>query len=329
MSADIYEDDVAMFAEPAWHGLGQVFYRLLTADDLNGAFAHKTVEPCKTYAADETAEFDDDAFGPRYIEIPNKTTLVTADGHPVGVNSDKYGAVQPTVLEEAACRLLVEYPDLVAGCEAAVTIGHGTKQAITLRLVDQIVIEGYSTITSLLSLANAHDGTGAAKFGQVQGVTVCGNTYAMYIAGGGDFVVQTRHTANAEEIYAQAVNNLINQMEAQGEIAATIERLCDTTLDSFHDFVIDLTGDKPDVEGRALTNWEKRRDGLYERWNGEDIAPIKGSVWSALMAVQGYEQHVQSVRKVDRRVRHLDNVLFGRMPLTEKAFATLVNPWRW
>ena len=59
---------------------------------------------------------------------------------------------------------------------------------------------------------------------------------------------------------------------------------------------------------------------MYERWNGADIAPIKGSVWGALMAVQGYEQHVQAVRKVDRRVRHLDNVLFGKLPLTSKAF---------
>ena len=42
------------------------------------------------------------------------------------------------------------------------------------------------------------------------------------------------------------------------------------------------------------------------------------------MAVQGYEQHVQQVRGGTKQGRHLDRLLFGSMPLTDRAARHLV-----
>jgi hypothetical protein len=329
MSADIEQDDVAMFAEAAWHGLGDIKHRLLTADDLEGLFARKDVTSEPVYVCTNSGDMGLPFWEAEYVEVSDKAGLTTSDGHVVAINSDRYGAIQASTLEEAACRLLTEYPDLVAGAEAAVTMGHGRKVAITLRLVDEITIPGYSAIRNLFTLADSRDGSSAGVGGQGLGVVVCANTFAAYVTGK-RFQVKQLHRGIADELFDNALHGLIDQFDAQGEIAEAIDRLCNQPINDemwtnaspraqFHNLIVDLTGERPEEAGRGQTMWDRRHDEIMQRWNGDDIASVKSSKWGALMSIQGYEQHVAGARKVDRRVRHFDRITFGRLPLTSKA----------
>ena len=71
---------------------------------------------------------------------------------------------------------------------------------------------------------------------------------------------------------------------------------------------------------KADLNHRFRRD--------EDIASVRNTKWGALMAVQAWEQKDKSVKGVnstmERARRHDANVMFGKLPMTEKAAKILV-----
>ena len=60
----------------------------------------------------------------------------------------------------------------------------------------------------------------------------------------------------------------------------------------------------------------------------EDIAGVRHTKWGALMAVQAWEQKDKTVKGVksnlERTRRHQANVMFGKLPVTEKAAKILV-----
>jgi hypothetical protein len=322
-NSGVFEDDAAMFKSAAWWRGGVVLGRYLTADDIDGLFDHKDVTRVPTYV--NVPFHDGISLRDNFVEIEGKHTQLTADGFPVGVNGARYSGLQASTLTDTAARLLREYPDLVKGGVAAVTIGHGTKLAITLELEGTISIPGYSDMTRYLSLADSRDGQTSAVFGDSLGVTVCENTFAAYVLGK-QFAVKVRHTGDPDTYYKQAVQRLMDQVESQGDVAAAVERLANEayTADDFSTLVTELIGKRPEEEGRGRTMWDKARDGLWERHRGDDIAPLRFTKLGALMAVQGYEQHVKNVRGADRQVRHFNNVVFAKQPLTTKASELLV-----
>ena len=106
----------------------------------------------------------------------------------------------------------------------------------------------------------------------------------------------------------------------------------------WNSLVKDLIGDTPRHDKSAtaqgywnsLTRWSNTKSKLNNRFYAdEDIAGVRNTKWGALMAVQAWEQKdkplkgIQSVR--DRTRRHQANVIFGKLPMTEKAAKILVE----
>ena len=61
----------------------------------------------------------------------------------------------------------------------------------------------------------------------------------------------------------------------------------------------------------------------------EDIAGVRNTKWGALMAVQAWEQKDKPLKGIkndrDRTRRHQSNVIFGKLPITEKASKILIK----
>ena len=78
-----------------------------------------------------------------------------------------------------------------------------------------------------------------------------------------------------------------------------------------------------------LTRWQNKRGELNNRFRrDEDIAPIRETKWGALMAVQAWEQKDKSQKGIksqdQRNQQHQAAVMFGKLPMTEKAAKILV-----
>ena len=78
-----------------------------------------------------------------------------------------------------------------------------------------------------------------------------------------------------------------------------------------------------------LTRWVNSRKELNRRfYHDDDIQGVRATRWGALMAVQAWEQKDKSLKGIkssaDRTRRHQANVMFGKLPMTEKAAKILV-----
>ena len=93
-----------------------------------------------------------------------------------------------------------------------------------------------------------------------------------------------------------------------------------------------VTGRQSSLQGfrNQQTRWANTRRTLNKRFHeDQDISGVRSTKWGALMAVQAWEQKDKSVKgvnsSIERDRRHQANVMFGKLPMTEKAAKILVG----
>ena len=156
---------------------------------------------------------------------------------------------------------------------------------------------------------------------------MCANTFAAYILGV-KASWSVKHTRNASSYLEWAIDSFVEAAKLQQHLDAQVERLINESyaVGDFSQLTGNLLGTRPEDEGRSQTSWDKTFSNIIARYWHDDLdGGIRETKWGALMAVQGYEQHVQQVRGGSKEGRHLDRLLFGSMPLTEKAIGQLVT----
>jgi len=137
-----------------------------------------------------------------------------------------------------------------------------------------------------------------------------------------------KHTRNASSYLEWAIDSFVEAAQTQQHIDAQVEQLINDvyTQQDFRFLTSDILGERPEDEGRSQTSYDKVFDSISSRYWSDDLdGGVRETKWGALMAVQGYEQHVQQVRGGTKEGRHLDRLLFGSMPLAEKAIHQLVT----
>ena len=140
----------------------------------------------------------------------------------------------------------------------------------------------------------------------------------------------------------EAVTELCAGYERHKEYAAQIERMANQEFvdQQWDQLVVDLIGPMPSFNPEApaftdgkqnhqgyynkITRWSNNKDDLNARfYRDEDIAGVRNTKWGALMAVQAWEQKDKALKGIknsrDRTRRHQANVMFGKLPMTEKA----------
>jgi len=384
MSADIYDDDLAVYARTAWHQKGFVHGELLDNDDyLNHPWPFHA-ERGELYIHNPTwvqwqQLLTDEKFHASALRTQSgalgpqmRATRVALRAHPLNVNKingmprdpDEYiplssfeGVTQTQAIRRSdngyplnigitEHRALTQYhmfDEVVAsllergfatGVESKGTLQHGRKGYVTLQVGEPIDIENYSKINRYFTLADAHDSTVSLSARPTLGVVVCANTFAAYVLNNDTATWTIRHTRNAQEYLDAAIGIFYENLELQQEINKEVERWIDTsfTEGQFMDMTRNLMPPCPEisseVEGsaRAHTQWTNRFKAITARYRGDDLDGfIRETKWGALMAIQGYEQHVQKGKGRSTQGKHVDQLVFGDMPLTTKAAQLLVQ----
>ena len=324
MASLITNNDILMFERQAWHNRGEVFGRLLQYEDIaNVELPEVVARPMYTYGADGEAN----------LIVSERIALVDTTlngGHVVGTASPSYGIVQYERVREAIEAFIAT--GMIEGIASFLTIGDRRRMATSLKLKGEMEFKGYSKVHQYINIGTSHDGTCGFVGANAIGVVVCANTMQSNLLGLGK-MFSVRHTTNGDAYVVDAIREVEAAMKLQVEINAVIERMIDEsyTQAQFNKLADDVfqfgSGVKRPIpsitdEGRSRTIYDNFTSGLTSRYNGADIAPIQHTKFGALMAIQGYEQHVAGGTK-DKEARHLDRLYFGKQPLSEYAAKVL------
>lgn len=324
MAANITDNDILLFESRAWHNKGIVYNRLLTGDDIaDVTLPHVVALPMTT------------SLGGTTINVPERNALVDTTfkgGYVVGTASPTYGVVQFERVREAVNAFLDT--GMVEGIASFLTIGDRRRMATSLKLKGELEFKGYSKVHQYINIATSHDGTCGFVGANAIGIVVCANTMQSNLLGKPK-MFSVRHTTNGDNYVVDAIREVEEAMKLQVEINETIDRLINEPFTEADfakltdDVFVHGSGVKRPIpsitdEGRARTIYDNFAQGMSSRYHGADIAPIQDTKFGALMAVQGYEQHVSNGTK-DRQGRHLDRLFFGKLPLSEFAARKLIG----
>ena len=256
--------------------------------------------------------------------------------------SSRYQIVQHRFMIDDLTGMLLD-TDLVETIESVGTYNNGAVGYVSLKFKDGIDIPGWSHIDSMFNIGNGHDKNIPLIATQSAHAVVCANTFKLNILDK-DAIFRFRKIGQPQEMMEEAIRALCDGYERNVEYAKTIERMANQEFvdREWDELVVELIGPKPEdpnwLAGKNRwsqgfhnkhTRWQNTRGDLNRRFRrDEDIAGIRETKWGALMAVQAWEQKDKSQRGVQSRdqrtQKHQAAVMFGKLPMTEKAAKILV-----
>ena len=252
--------------------------------------------------------------------------------------SDRYQIVQHRFMADDLTGLLID-TGLVETIESVGTYDNGAVGYVSLKFKDDIVIPGWSTVESVFNIGNGHDRKVPLIATRSATATVCANTFKWNILDK-EAVFKFKKMGNPQGMMQEAVEALCEGYERQQDYANTIERMANQEFveAQWADLVTELIGPRPmnlndslTAQGyyNKFTRWNNNVSELNHRfYRDNDIAGVRNTKWGALMAVQAWEQKDKAVKGVksslERTRRHQANVMFGKLPMTEKAAKVLV-----
>jgi len=252
--------------------------------------------------------------------------------------SNRYQIVQHRFMADDLTGLLID-TGLVETIESVGTYDNGAVGYVSLKFKDDIVIPGWSKVESIFNIGNGHDRVVPLIATQSATAVVCSNTFKWNILDK-EAVFKFKKMGDPQGMMHEAVEQLCAGYERHTEYAAQIERMANQEFvdEEWDQLVETLIGTRPinlnlslTPQGyyNQLTRWTNTKRDINNRFrNDEDIAGVRNTKWGALMAVQAWEQKDKAVKGVksslERTRRHQANVMFGKLPMTEKAAKILV-----
>jgi len=325
----------ALYALTPWHKLGNVGH--ITWEKAREAFDWTEVERAPIFIEHHGVE--------EILEGRNVLKMVNYPYAHAEISS-RYQIVQHRFMADELTGLLID-TGLVETIESVGTYDNGAVGYVSLKFKEGIEIPGWSKVESMFNIGNGHDKHVPLIASQSATAVVCANTFKWNILDA-KAVFKFKKMGDPQGMMQEAVTELCAGYERHKEYAAQIERMANQEFvdQQWDQLVVDLIGPMPSFnpEAPAFTDGKQNHQGYYNkltRWSNtkadlnnrfhidEDIAGVRNTKWGALMAVQAWEQKDKSVKGIkssrDRTRRHQANVMFGKLPMTEKAAKVLVD----
>lgn len=299
MTAECHRIDttegVASFATarvPAWHRLGTVFERPMTAAEAMDA-AHlkgwnvRTLPMTSTEITDDgvtTHEVADWFHVVRDNPVNGKVNQLGVVGKRfVHVQNEEHVAFLEALLDMSGAQFI----------ETAGSLREGRQVFYTAKLPEPMLIGGVDRHDLYVATFNGHDGSMALRVIPTPVRVVCANTQRMAIKGAtAEFVA--RHTKGATSAVAQARQALDLTFKVNAEFEAAANRMINEamTAGQFEKIVDGLFARTDDTErkegGRAERNRVQRFEVIRGLWEAPTQAPIAGTRWAAYNALTEY-----------------------------------------
>ena len=321
----------ALYAKQAWHRLGTV--GPIDWEEAREAFDWSEVERSPLYVMhDEMYGALEDRQVLKMVRYPYAHAEI----------SSRYQIVQHRFMIDDLTGILLD-TGLVETIESVGTYDNGAVGYVSLKFKDGIEIPGWSHVDSMFNIGNGHDKNIPLIATQSAHAVVCSNTFKLNILDK-DAIFRFRKIGDPQGMMEEAIRALCDGYERNVEYAKTIERMANQEFvdREWDELVVELIGPSPKEHPwwnsntqshqgyyNQLTRWQNTRGDLNRRFRyDEDTAPIRETKWGALMAVQAWEQKDKSqkgIKSRDQRTqKHQAAVMFGKLPMTEKAAKILV-----
>ena len=320
----------ARYRKTPWHRLGNVGH--IEWEDARHAFDWCEIERKPMYMQHEGTHWD---IPDRYLLQMKKYAVAYAEV------TDRYTLVQHKFMADDLTGMLID-TGLVETIESVGTYDNGAVGYVSLKFKDDIVIPGWSKVESMFNIGNGHDKKVPLIATQSATAVVCSNTFKWNILDK-EAIFKFKKMGDPQGLMQEAVQALCDGYERNVEYAKQIERMANQEFvdEEWDQLVVQLIGTGPEEpwwksskqspQGyfNQLTRYRNTKGDLNRRFRrDEDIAGVRNTKWGALMAVQAWEQKDKTVKGVksnlERTRRHQANVMFGKLPMTEKAAKILV-----
>ena len=279
--------------EKAWHGLGQVVDKAMTAKEAI-ELANLDYEVQKTPATM--------IVGPdeQRIEIPNYfATYRTDTNEPLGMVKSRYEVVQNRDAF-AFFDTIIDQDEAVF--ETAGALGKGEKIFITAKLPEDIMVGG-EPVEQYLLLHNSHDGTSSVVAGLTSVRVVCNNTLQAALRSL-DNRVCISHTNKASDRLREAVRVMGIASKYSEQVQEIFNRMTDhkMTEGQYRDYFRDVF--KTEYKIKSLEEEELNSTRLKNMVEGatqfamthptQTTPETNGTLWGAYNAVSGFYSYVRS-----------------------------------
>ena len=320
----------ALYAKTPWHRLGNV--GPIDWEKARDAFDWCEVEKAPVYI---------EHLGDKQMLLDRNVLKMENYPFAYAEISDRYQPVQHRFLADDLTGLLID-TGLVEHIQSVGTYDNGAVGYVSLKFKDDIVIPGWSKVASMFNIGNGHDRKVPLVATQSATAVVCANTFKWNILDK-DAVFKFKKMGDPQGLMHEAVQALCDGYERNVEYAKQIERMANEEYvdEQWDQLVVQLIGTGPEEpwwnsnkqshQGyyNQLTRYRNTKADLNARFRrDEDIAGVRHTKWGALMAVQAWGQKDKTVKGVksnlERTRRHQANVMFGKLPVTEKAAKILV-----
>ncbi len=320
----------ALYAKTPWHRLGNV--GPIDWEKARDAFDWCEVEKAPVYI---------EHLGDKQMLLDRNVLKMVNYPFAYAEISDRYQPVQHRFMADDLTGLLID-TGLVEHIQSVGTYDNGAVGYVSLKFKDDIVIPGWSKVESMFNIGNGHDRKVPLIATQSATAVVCANTFKWNILDK-DAVFKFKKMGDPQGLMHEAVQALCDGYERNVEYAKQIERMANEEYvdEQWDQLVVQLIGPGPEEpwwkstkqspQGyfNQLTRYRNTKSELNRRFRrDEDIAGVRHTKWGALMAVQAWEQKDKTVKGVksnlERTRRHQANVMFGKLPVTEKAAKILV-----
>jgi phage/plasmid-like protein (TIGR03299 family) len=321
----------ALYARTPWHRLGTV--GPIDWEEARDAFDWSEVERSPLYVMHDVT----------YRALEDRQVLkMVRHPHAHAEISSRYQIVQHRFMIDDLTGILLD-TGLVETIESVGTYDNGAIGYVSLKFKDGIEIPGWSHVDSMFNIGNGHDKNIPLIATQSAHAVVCSNTFKLNILDK-EAIFKFKKIGDPQGMMEEAIRALCEGYERNVEYAKTIERMANQEFvdDQWEELVPQLIGPSPmenpwwssntqSHQGyyNKLTRWQNTRSDLNSRFRrDEDIAGVRNTKWGALMAVQAWEQKDKSFKGLksqsERNQRHQAAVMFGKLPVTEKAAKILV-----
>jgi phage/plasmid-like protein (TIGR03299 family) len=245
---------------------------------------------------------------------PTRKAIMRADsGHIMGIFKQGF-VIHPYQT------WLVNYVENILDADLAISsaglLSDGARAWVQIEMKDTLEVEGVE-YRPYLTAATSVDGSLSTTYLSGTELVICTNMVSAHLSGrGATGKFKVRHSRNS-------IARLQDARDALGIIHATAEDYAEQVRElvqikvtakefrKFLDAYLDLTDDKKEKGGRALTIATNKADALTDMWNHDArVTPWKGTAFGVVQAVNTYDQHMLSVRG-DRAERNMARAITG------------------
>jgi len=288
----------ASHSEKAWHGLGQIVDKAMTAEEaIKNANLDYEVQKSKIqFETPDGPGGDIDGFFATYRTDTKEFLGMVRGRYEIVQNKDAFSFFDAIIDQGEAI------------FETAGAIGKGEKIFLTAKLPDDLMIGG-EKIEKYLMLTNSHDGSSSILAGLTHIRIVCNNTLQAALKDLSN-KVSIEHTAGANQKLKEAYRVMGISSKYSAEVYEIFNKMTDVKMDEgqYRDYIHKVLKPTFVPKGKELneneisTRLQNMVDATTEfafTHPTQTTPEATGTLWGAYNAISGYYNYIKTYKKAE------------------------------